>query len=368
MNSLHDYVEPIKKKWVYHFIVSPKTSVIDKPEWYLNQTLKWIYEHIDLVEKEVKKGSRLDSKNLQTKQLFILHMLELTRMRLDKDMKRLAKKVDEDKQSQVLLVHTYNEVVQFIKVIRQLLGDAYKNLEEKHDLMSIFSDQRLFEKIDDVEWEYSKRNIDEITASDNKWDPVLEGDYLDCYKIPRCVDRFLLQIKSISERIDCFTQLDCKFRLIDLQCSLFNKFLKFMKQYTELSPVSKNIISDMFFFTDESTIDLSCILRILNGINFLRLILKERCFISSGMADKLDKDLETKLDKTTNEYKDYFNKLVDKVVSIYKSTDCDLHKFLDFIRPKLSHDIFELVRDESSKIEQARHTQAMLKGLSLGRE
>uniref|UniRef100_A0A6G1SGQ6 RAD50-interacting protein 1 n=1 Tax=Aceria tosichella TaxID=561515 RepID=A0A6G1SGQ6_9ACAR len=365
MDSLREYIEPIKKKWVYHFIVSQKTSVIEKPEWYLNQTLKWIYEHIDIVEAEAKKASTNES---QARQQFIKYMLELAHMRLSKDMTKLTTTINDSPHSEAILIHTYNEVIQFVKIIRQLLGDRYQNdLNDKQDLMAVFADQVLFERIDQVEWEYSKKNLREITSCDSRWEPVLEGDYVDHYKIPRCVDRFLLQIRSISERVDCFRQLDCKFRLIDLQVSLFNKLLSFMKKSEPLT-ASKNMISDILLFSDDSEINLSRLSRVLNGVNFLRLILKEKCFISPDVSDELDKELKSRLDKATKDYVTYFNGLIVKVINDYEQSGCDLQEFLDFIKPKLAKDIFELVRDEALKKDQTRHTETMFKGLSLGRE
>lgn len=363
MIPVRQFIEPIRKKWVYHFIVSPKTSLIEKPEWYLNQTLKWIHDHIDTVE---SKSGPKESDKAEARHLFILCMLELVQMRLNKDLRRISDRIDEDHHYEAILIHTYNEVIIFTKIIRQLLCDRYNDLEDQHDIMSEFAEQKLFEKIMDVEWEYSKKNLKEITAHDSKWDPVLEGDYVDYYKIPRCVDRFLLQIKSITERVECFLQLDCQFQLIDLQCSLLNKFLTFMKQSTEPSTVSKSIISDFLLLSDESTIDLSRILRVLNGVNFLRLILKERCFIPTRVLDNLDKTLQERLNKVTQDYKIYFNKLIDKVVNVYGYVDCDLQKFLNFIKPKLANNIYETIRDEAAKVHESHQSQTLLRGLSLG--
>lgn len=363
MDSLKEYIEPIKKKWVYHFIVSQKTSVIEKPEWYLNQTLKWIYEHIDTVEAKVKKTSNNES---QIRQQFIMSMLELTHMRLSKDMTKLSMTLNDDQHSEAILIHTYNEVIQFVKIIRQLLGDKYnKDLDDKHDLMAVFADQVLFGKIDQIEEEYSKKNVRDITSCDSKWEPVLEGDYLDHYKIPRCVDRFLLQIRSISDRVECFRQLGCKFRLIDLQVMLFDKLLIFMKRSEPLA-ATKNLISDILLLSDDSEINLSRLSRVLNGVNFLRLILKEKCFIASDVVDELDKELKSRLDKTTKDYVAYFNGLIVKVINDYEQSGCDLQEFLDFIKPRLAPDIFELVRDEALKKDQTRHTETKFKGLSLG--
>ena len=366
-SSVREFIEPIRKKWIYHFIVSPKTSLIEKPEWYLNQSLKWIHEHLNTVETIVKPGSA-ESCKAEVRRAFILCMLELSHRRLQKDLESMKPKIEESEETKVLLVHTYNEVVQYVRVIRQLLGSKYEELDDKHDMMALFSQQIIFEKLFDVEWDNALRNLRATYASECRWDPVLDGDYIDYYKIPRCVDRFLLQIKSISERVECFRQPDCQFQLIELQSYLFKKSLDFMRQTTECSPISKNILTDIFFITDDSTIDLSKILRVLNGVNFLRLVLKERCFLPPGIEGKLDEGLSAKLKKTTEDYVTYMNKLIDRVVSIYEEVRCDHRGFLDFIKPKLSNNIYELIHDEAAKIYQKRQTHSMLKGLSLGRE
>lgn len=366
MNQVREFIEPIKKKWVYHFIISPKTNLIEKPEWYLNQTLKWIYEHIDVVEAKVKLSQLQDSKCNNVKHKFILCMIELAMIRLTKDMKKVSSCLLEDIHSEAILIHTYNEVIQFVKVARRLLDDCYPNLEDQYDMLSVFSNQELFEKIIDIEWEYAEKNLKEITNSLNKWDPVLEGEFVDNYKIPRCVDRLLMLIKSISERVECFRQLDCQFKLIELECYLFNKFLKFLKKSLEAPQSSKNILTDMLFFDDNSsTIDLTRVLRILNGVNFLRLVLKEKFFIPNNVIPSLDKSLMNKSDELATEYRSFFYLSVGKVISIYEFTECDLQKFLNFIKPKLSHHIFEIVKDEASKAHQTRETESLLEGLSL---
>lgn len=326
--------ESLRKRWVYHFIISPNTSTIEKPEWYFNQTLKWIDEN------------KLLTKNL----------IELALMRLNKDMSGLADILDHDPQAEAILIHTYNEAIQFTKAIRERRRDI--------DIMFVFSDQKLFEKIMDVEWEHAERNLKEIRHLDNRWGPVLEGEFVDTYKVPRCVDRLLLLIKSITDRVECFKQLDCQFQLIELQCSLFNKFLLFLKKSTESSPVRLNILSDILFFSDDSTIDLTRILRILNAVNFLRLILIEQYFIPKNVVANLDASLLDKSKKLVTDYRSTFDKLIAKVVTIYDEIDCDYEKFIDFIKPKLSHNIYEIIRDETSKIYQQRHTAHLLKGLT----
>lgn len=323
--SLSAYIAPIKSRWVYHFIVSPKTSVIEKPEWYLSQNLKWIHQYIDDAEKKVKltEAQEKKYKGFNVKQVFILSMIELAILRLDKDMKSISKSIDKTT-SLSILVHTYNEVIQYAKVIRKLLGDRYLDLEDSHDILSVLSGECLFEKIVDIEWEYAEKMLRETVSSDTCWNLVLEGDFVDPYQIPRCVDRFILQIKSISERIECFRQVDCQYKLIELQCFLLNKFLSFLKKSVDSTPARMNILTDILFSNDQSTIDQNRVQRVQNGVNFLKLLLMEKFHIPAEVRDHLDPDLAGKSEKLIQEYKSFYFKLEDQ--SAKKQFESQLNK------------------------------------------
>lgn len=365
MDELHKCLEPIKKKWVYHFIVSPKTSVIEKPEWYFGQTRKWIYEHIDTIEPKIKSVPD-DASCPHVKHQFILCMIELVLTRLTKDIKKISSHIAEDLHYEAILVHTYNEVILFTKTIRRLLGDCFMNIHDRHDLLSVFSEQKLFETIVDIEWEYAEKNLKDITTSPIKWDPILDGEFVDNYKIPKCVDRFLMMIGSLTERVECFRQIDCQFKLVELQCFLFNKFLKFLQKSSEDTKTRGTKLFSELLFGGESTIDMTRKLRILNAVNFMRLILKDRYFIPDSLISVLDVTLLDKSDKLSQDYKSFFYRLVSTVVSIYANeVDEDLQDFLDFIKPKLSPHIYEIIHEDVSKIHQERHTKNLLGGLSI---
>ena len=38
-------VEPLEKRFKFHFFGNRKTNNLEKPEWYLNQILNWIKDH-----------------------------------------------------------------------------------------------------------------------------------------------------------------------------------------------------------------------------------------------------------------------------------------------------------------------------------
>lgn len=313
------FAEPIKKRWVYHFIVSPKTNAIDKPEWYLQQTNKWIYQYIDRIGEDLGERSKYE---------FILFMIELVCDRLSKDIKEITPHLDSsetERTYEAILVHTYNEVVAFVKFLRQLLGEEkYFNLEEKYDLMSHFYDQNLFERITDVEWEHAVRILEEeIFELDDAWQRVLSDDYVDPYKIPKCVDKFLMLISSISERVECMKQSDCQFKLIELQCYLIEKFLKFLRKSVRptSSPATKGHLSSIlnlrkailtYGFNDSQESDTLRANGILHGTNILRLVLKTHSLIPESVRAGLDDGLKDRINKLARGYTELYDHLSAK--------------------------------------------------------
>lgn len=253
-----DEFQELKKKWIYNFVVSPKTNLVDKPEWYLKYTVRWIHEHIDSVD---------------NKKEFILSMLDLVMIRLAND------KLDDVE----ILVHTYNEVVSFTRIIRKILGEnVYRDTDDKYDLMGVFSTQSNFGKIVDVEWESASSNFKQLKLSPNRWDRVLDDQFVDPYKMPRCIDQFLMLINAIKERTECFRQKDCQLALIELQCSLFDKLLTFLKKSNH---------------------------RESSSINFLKIMIKEKHFLPQQQLD--NSILLAKIEKLAYDYREFYYELVE---------------------------------------------------------
>lgn len=47
-------VQPLRKRFLYHFYGSRQTNRVDKPEWYFTQILSWIRDHTDFVQKWIQ--------------------------------------------------------------------------------------------------------------------------------------------------------------------------------------------------------------------------------------------------------------------------------------------------------------------------
>lgn len=42
-------IQPLKKRFLYHFYGNRKTNRIDRPEWYFTQILTWVRDHQDYI-------------------------------------------------------------------------------------------------------------------------------------------------------------------------------------------------------------------------------------------------------------------------------------------------------------------------------
>lgn len=325
---VREYFQPIKKRWTFHFMLSSKTSVLDKPEWYLSKTIRWLHEHIDKVEKQLGSDAKYE---------FILCMIECALMRLNKDIIQIQnglKNIETEAHYEAILIHTYNEIISFVRIIRQLFGEEkYNQLDDKYDLMLTFTNKNIFERIVDIEWDHCERYFNSICAMPNAWDMVLGEEYQDPYKIPKCADKFLMLISTISERLVCFRQKDCQFKLVELQCHLIEKFYEHLKGASRSGsgvPGLTNILklSNSLLLSKESTPEekkCNKLISATNGTNFLRLVLKNNHLLPKDVYQNLDKGLSDKLTLLSRKYSDLYDLLSSKkdenVSNMFLETD-----------------------------------------------
>lgn len=59
-------LRPIKKRFQFHFTGSRQTARIDRPEWFLTQTLTWIKDHQTFVKVNIQPiADKLELKNIR---------------------------------------------------------------------------------------------------------------------------------------------------------------------------------------------------------------------------------------------------------------------------------------------------------------
>lgn len=66
-------LRPLKKRFAFHFTGSRQTARIDRPEWFLTQTLTWIKDHSSFIKKNVQPiADKLQIKGVKAEVMFRL--------------------------------------------------------------------------------------------------------------------------------------------------------------------------------------------------------------------------------------------------------------------------------------------------------
>lgn len=367
-------LEPIKERCIYHFIISSKTNVLDKPEWYMNLALKWIDENAkfiqDVVDPVVGEFTQYPGAYLQ----FVMGMIELVGMRLREDIVKVSKGLsDSDDLARCnlynsIFIQIYTELMIFLKEIRNLIGhDNYFIFGESHDLLAMVLDEKEFaDKIFDLERSGAHKLMESITTSDTCWKRLLDDEFEDQYKITECTDRFILMIQSISERLESFRLIEIQHQLVELLCDLFVTFLDELEsnlpRFRPTQFVNEFLTLDRSYGIEGVQRELRHpYFSILNNVNFIRLILYERSFLTQRVLDNLDKNpsLVKAISEISSKYKNLYNNMMDRTVAIYDESECELTLFLSFIKPQVPHNIYEHIEDEARKRYQEKKTREL---------
>lgn len=108
-------VLPLKQRFIYHFTGVKQTNRRDKPEWFLTQTLTWIKDHSEWVEKMVQPIAHTagcDKINVK-----VQFMRALVHLAVEKLNSELAIVQFDD----ALFAHTVDEALGFERELRESL-------------------------------------------------------------------------------------------------------------------------------------------------------------------------------------------------------------------------------------------------------
>ena len=110
-------VEPFRKRFAYHFHGKKLTNSIEKPEWYLTQTLNWIENHLKYVEDWIDSifDEIEDFKAPWPAQ--VQFASDLVRFSIDKMNSDIFKVVDDD----LIFNHYIDEALEFDKDLNKII-------------------------------------------------------------------------------------------------------------------------------------------------------------------------------------------------------------------------------------------------------
>lgn len=109
-------VHPLKQRFVYHFTGGKATNRLDKPEWFLTQTLTWIRDHSEWVEKMVQPIA--DAAGFNKINVKVEFMRALVHLAVEKLNSELSIVQYDD----ALFAHTVDEALGFERELRESLS------------------------------------------------------------------------------------------------------------------------------------------------------------------------------------------------------------------------------------------------------
>ncbi|XP_072036444.1 RAD50-interacting protein 1-like isoform X2 [Amphiura filiformis] len=244
-------LQPLRKRFRYHFHGKKQTNSLDKPEWYFTQVLNWIRDHNDFLEGTIQPF--LDTEeyaHINAKTEFTRGLLQVVAAKLTHDIPELL--FDEQ-----LLSHTIDELLLFDKELRSNYGYP----KSQPGCLHVLTAPACFDKWIMIEKAFAVQKMDTILESSMAWcsqyKDMADADEL---KVPECVESFMTLILVITERYRCLPSPTHHLRFLELQLDLLDDFRVRLLQLIKLE--SGNPLAGRYA-------------AILNGANYIIGVLQE---------------------------------------------------------------------------------------------
>ncbi|XP_038064366.1 RAD50-interacting protein 1-like isoform X2 [Patiria miniata] len=248
---LHLMLQPLRKRFRYHFHGKKQTNGLDKPEWYLTQVLNWIRDHSDFLDNTIQPILEAEHlSHINAKVEFTRGLLNIVAAKLEHDIPELL--FDEQ-----LLSHTIDEHLLFNRELR----NNYSYPAGQPDCLHVLTGKECFERWLVVEKKFAVEKIDSLLAAQTAWFPQYRDlEETDDLKVPECVESFMTLMLVITERYRVLPSPTHHLRFLELQLDLLDDFRVRLLQVMKLES------------TDPLAGRHSAIL---NGANYIIDILKE---------------------------------------------------------------------------------------------
>eukprot|EP00057_Strongylocentrotus_purpuratus_P024043 XP_011678517.1 PREDICTED: RAD50-interacting protein 1 isoform X3 [Strongylocentrotus purpuratus] len=244
-------LQPLKKRFKYHFYGKKLTNSIDKPEWYFTQILNWIRDHSEFLQSNVQPILSEDKTlNIEARTEFTRGLLHTVAAKLKHDIPELL--FDDQ-----LLCHTIDELLLFDKELR----NSFHYPNNQPGCLHILTEQACFDKWIAIERQFAGQKLDTLFSSPSAWQSQYKGMMeADESKVPECVESFMTLLLVITERYKVLPSPSHHLRFLDLQIDLLDDFrvrlLQVMRQE------ASNPLGDHYA-------------AILNGVHYIIMVLGE---------------------------------------------------------------------------------------------
>lgn len=257
-------LNPLKKRFKFHFFGNKPTNNLSKPEWYLSQALSWVSVHVNVLEEVIQPCfDRVGGSHIKAKQEFMRGISLMAMEKLQSDIPELL--YDES-----LFCHCINEALLF----QRGLCDSFDYPNSFPSVLHVLCEEKAFQRWIMVEKKFALELIDNMLSSTSAWkspqteltdglrglDPDKNEPEISTLRVPECVESFVTQLYVLQERSSALPGPLPKLYFLELQLYLLEDFHSRMAQVKggeKGNPMGLKFTS------------------ILNGIHYLLTVLQE---------------------------------------------------------------------------------------------
>ncbi|XP_053607174.1 RAD50-interacting protein 1 [Plodia interpunctella] len=217
-------LKPLKKRFLFHFTGSRQTARIDRPEWFLTQTLTWIKDHQAFVRTHVQPvADKLEIPNVKAVDEFNSGLIALAAERLHTVLGLYhspgskTELVDID----AAFAHAVDETLGFHRELITVTG------KDVNSVLSVLTKAETFVRWLAVEKKYALAKIDEMLSNEQWCESVASGvgsAVGPMLWVPRGADWFIALLKTIEDRYAVLPQPGHRLQFLELQLELVEEW------------------------------------------------------------------------------------------------------------------------------------------------
>ncbi|GAU99906.1 hypothetical protein RvY_10841 [Ramazzottius varieornatus] len=186
------FLQPLEKRFRYHFFVTEKTNRIDKPEWYLTQVLSWIRDYADFVGSLLQPLYDRDHSHRDAKNDFAWSITMLAR---SKFLSTLPELLELERH----FAHALDEVLTFARTLRSI---GYSIIQQKFcEVLSVPEVLKAWMQMEKtLAIDRVTAFLSSETAFKNRYEDGAENP--EDFKVAESAQHFVTMLKAISERYE----------------------------------------------------------------------------------------------------------------------------------------------------------------------
>uniref|UniRef100_A0A665W952 RAD50-interacting protein 1 n=1 Tax=Echeneis naucrates TaxID=173247 RepID=A0A665W952_ECHNA len=207
-------LQPLSKRFRYHFYGNRQTNSLSKPEWYLTQVLMWMGNSATFMEEKIQPILDRAGTAISARVELCRGLLSLVQDKVAIDASRLL-------YDDVLFCHLVEEVLQFEKELRS--NQSYPAVLP--GLLHLLLEDTVLQKWLTVERKMAVEKMDAMLSAEGAWSSQYKDiSDMDELKAPDCAETFMTLLQVITERYRGLPCPSAQLKFLGLQRELVDDF------------------------------------------------------------------------------------------------------------------------------------------------